>query len=73
MFNANRKKQKWFYIEKIFLAVLGLHCCALFSSRGEQRILSSCSVRASPCNGFSCCQGQTPGPLDFSSCSTWVQ
>ena len=74
MFNANRKKQNWFYIEKFFFgyAVSSL-LCRLFPGDREQRILSSCSARASPCNGFSCCHGQTPGPVDFSSCSTWVQ
>ena len=29
--------------------------CGLFSSCGEQGLLSSCGVRASHCGGFSCC------------------
>ena len=55
------------------LAVLGLRCCArAFSGRGEQGLLSSCSVRASHCGGFSC-GARAPGRADFSSCSTQAQ
>ena len=40
----------------LFSAVLGLRCYVqLFSRRGEQGLLSSHGVRASHCNGFSCC------------------
>ena len=40
----------------LFLAVLGLCCCAqAFSSCGEQGLLCSCCAQASHCGGFSCC------------------
>ena len=45
MFNANRKKQKWFHIEKMFLAVLGLHCCADFSLVAVSRRYSLVAMR----------------------------
>ena len=38
----------------LFLAVLGLRRCRLFSSCSEQGILS----RASHCGGFSCCRAR---------------
>ena len=40
------------------------HCCCArtFSSCGEQRLLSSCGVRASHCSGFSCCGAWVLGP-----------
>ena len=51
-----------------FLAVLGLHCCTwVFSSCGEQELLSRCSAWASLCSGFSCCGAQAPGCTGFSS------
>ena len=54
-----------------FLALLGLHCCAwAFSSPGEQRLLSSCSVQASHCGGFSYCVAWALECAGFSSCST---
>ena len=38
--------------------MLGLHyCMRAFSSCGEWDLLSSCTVWASPCGGFSCCRG----------------
>ena len=37
----------------LFLTVLGLCCCLDFSC-GKQGLLSSCSVQASRCCGFSC-------------------
>ena len=41
----------------LFLAVLGLHCCAGFPLAVESRgLLFSCNVRASDCSGFSCCR-----------------
>ena len=40
----------------LFLAVLGLCCCAqAFSSCGEQGLLCSCCTQASHCGGFSRC------------------
>ena len=39
------------------MAVLGLCCCTqAFSNCKEWRLLSSCSMRASHCGGFSCCR-----------------
>ena len=38
-----------------------------FPLLGEWRRLSSCSTRASHCNGFSCCRAQTLGSAGFSS------
>ena len=41
----------------LFLAVLGLRCCAWgFSSCSNGGLLSSCGVWASHCVGFSCCR-----------------
>ena len=46
----------------LFLAVLGLCCCArAFSSCLEWRLLSSCGMQASHCGGFSCCRMWAPG------------
>ena len=46
----------------LFMAVLDLCCCEdLFSSCGEWGLLSSCSVQASHCGGFSCCRPLTLG------------
>ena len=40
----------------LFLAALGLRCCArAFSSCGEQGATLCCGARASHCGGFSCC------------------
>ena len=39
----------------LFLAALGLHCCAwAFSSCSKWGLLSSCSAQASHCGSFSC-------------------
>ena len=35
------------------MAVLGLHCCELFSSCGKWGLLSGCRAWASHCGGFS--------------------
>ena len=50
-----------------FLFNVGV-CCAgssllrgLFSSCGKRELLSSCSVQASHCGGFSCCRAQALG------------
>ena len=43
----------YFYL---FMAVLGLRCCALsFSSCDKWGLLSGCDAWASCCRGFSCC------------------
>ena len=41
--------------------------CGLFSSCGEQGLLSSCRVWASHCSDFSCCRARALGCVDFSS------
>ena len=58
--------------KKFFLFIYG---CAgffllpwLFSSCIEWELLSSCSVQASHCGGFSCFRAQVLGPMGFSSC-----
>ena len=49
----------------LFLAVLGLRCCAqAFSSCSEQGLLSSGSTRASHCAGFSRWGAQALGSVD---------
>ena len=53
----------------LFLAALGLCCCAqAFSSCSKQGLLSNCGVWASHCRGFSWCEAQTLGC--FSSCGS---
>ena len=42
----------------------------VFSSCGEQELLSSCNAQASHCSGFSWCRAQGLGRAGFSSCST---
>ena len=44
----------------------------LFSSCGEQELLSGCHVPASYCGGFSCCGAWALGSLGFSGCSSRV-
>ena len=57
----------------LILAVLGPLRRGLFSSCGEQGLRSSCSVRASPCCGFSCHGARALEHLGFSSCGSWAQ
>ena len=45
----------------VCLAVLGLCCCADFLQLREQGPLSSGTVRACHCGGFSCCGAQALG------------
>ena len=48
--------------KKLFTVALGIHCCTqAFSSSSEWWLLSSCSVWASHCGGFSCCKAQVLG------------
>ena len=50
------------FIYYLFLAALGLHCCRRASSSfGERQLLSSCTARASHCDGFSPCRAQALG------------
>ena len=54
----------------LFLVVLGLHgYLQIFSSYGEQGLLSSCGAQASPCGGFSRCRAWALGHAGFSGCS----
>ena len=52
----------------VFLAVHGL-----FSSCGEQQLLSSCGAQASHCGGFSCWGARALEHSGVRSCSTWAQ
>ena len=55
----------------VFLAALGLRCCAwAFLSCCEQALLSSCGVQASHCSSFSFCRARTLGYERFGHCST---
>ena len=64
-----------------FLSVYEFFGCAgsllllhgLFSSCGEQGLLSSCSAQASRCDSFPCCGAQALGHVGFSSCGSWAQ
>ena len=53
--------------KKIFLSVLGLHCCI---GCCKLRLLSSCGAWASNLGGFSCCRAWALAPTGFSSCGT---
>ena len=56
----------------LFVALLGLHCCAqAFSGCGEQSLLSNCDAWPSYCSGFSCCGAQALQHAGFSSCGAW--
>ena len=63
----------------LFLAVLGLRCCArAFSSCGKRATLR-CGARASHCRGFSCCRARALGAQasvvvarGLSSCGLWA-
>ena len=50
--------------------MLGLRCCGLFSSCGQQELLSSCGAQASHCDGVSVTEhrrGAAPGLWGISS------
>ena len=52
----------YLFIFLIFLAALGLRCCArAFSSCSEQGLLFVAASGASHCSGFSCCRAQALG------------
>ena len=61
-----------FYLFIYLLALLGLSCAGFFSSCSEQGLLSSCSVMASHCGGFSCCRAWALGHVGFSSYGSWT-
>ena len=64
-------KNTFIYLFVLFLAMLGLCCCAgFFSSCGKWGLLSSCCAWASHRGGFSCCGVQAAGHMGFSSCSS---
>ena len=57
------------YVRTLFLAVLGLRCCAKpFSSCSNWGLLSSWAVWASHCGGFSCCRAWALGHVGLRSC-----
>ena len=49
--------------------MLGLCCCSSFSLVVGRGLLSSCSVCASHCRAFSCCEARALEHLGFSSCT----
>ena len=57
-----KKKKVFIYL---FLAALGLHCCARAFSSCDEQVLLFVAVRellrASHCSGFSCCGARTLG------------
>ena len=54
----------FFVVVCLFLALLGLHCCAqAFSGCGEPGLLPSCNAQASHCGGFLCQGARAPGAL----------
>ena len=55
-----------------FVCAGSLSLRGLFSSCGEQGLLSSCDVQDSPCGGFSCCRAWAVGCPGFSSCGFWA-
>ena len=53
--SSEKTLKKIFFLIYFILTALGLHCCTwVLSSCREQRLPSSCGVRASHCSGFSC-------------------
>ena len=55
----------FFFLIYLFLAALGLHCCARAFSSCDEQVLLFVAVRellrASHCSGFSCCGARTLG------------
>ena len=47
--------------------------CGLFSRYSKQGLLSSGSVQASHCGGFSCGRAQALGHMGFRDCDMWAQ
>ena len=66
------------FIFKNFVYLLTFGCAGslspggLFSSCGEQGLLSSCDMQDPHCGGFSCCGAWAVGCLGFSSCGSWA-
>ena len=62
-----------FKVIDLFLAVLGLHCCAqAFSSCSERGLLSSCREWPSHRDASSCCRAWPLGCTGFSNYSRWA-
>ena len=57
----------------LFLAILGLHCCASFSLAAVSReLLSSCGYLGSSLRWLLLLQSLGPRCNGFSSCGTWA-
>ena len=64
---------KYLLIICLFLAALGLHCCAwAFFSCGEWELLSSCNALASRCCNFSSCRAQALGYVGSVVAAHWL-
>ena len=63
-------KDSIFKILIVFDCAGSLLLCRLFSSCSKRRLLSSCSVLASHCGGFSYCRARALGYVAFISCSS---
>ena len=69
--SSEKTLKKNFFLIYLILTALGLHCCTwVLSSCREQRLPSSCGVRASHCSGFSC-RAWVLGS-QASVCGTWA-
>ena len=62
----------YLFIYFIFGCAVSSSLCRLFSSCGKQRLLSSCSARASHCSGFSCFGAQALECAGFGSHGSWA-
>ena len=49
------------FLINLFMAALGLHCCADFLQLQRAGATLRCGVRASHCGGFSCCRARALG------------
>ena len=71
---AEVTQSSFFFLILLYLFILGCSGSSLlqglFSSCGEQGLLSSCCMRASHCDGFSCCGARALGCKGFSRCSS---
>ena len=61
-----------FFLQYLFMAVLGLCCCTEFSLVVASRGSLHCGVWASHCSGLSCCGARALGRGSFSSCGLKV-
>ena len=74
LFNFKNSHVKRFWKIHLFYFWLGWDFVALraFFSSCEWGLLSSCSVWAARCGGFSCCRARALGCAGFSSCGSWA-